>query len=305
MKSVIEIVRAEMLKEWHANNEARKSHTPRFHDSDAGKCLRQRVVKRARLVEPMPPLEDGLMVMEIGSLVHEAIQKRLISAGAVPVEDVEIVDRDEHTSGRSDFIMDMSDEVSPDAGFFLHELKTTAHSAFKFLEIEGVKHGHKLQAIRGWIKMKKKEKYKNLRGIIITYISREYGNVKSFGIIPTDDLIAECLADIAAEEAAWGTYQETKELPPEIAILEPYTVAGVKYEKKAKNAWECIYCSFYKACAPVKALVAKDSPERDFQFWNKIKKPPVVKAAPKKKLTPSEVKKVVDAAFDGMEVKCD
>src|SRR3990167_7413681 len=152
MLSVKKILVDQMWTEYRERQEGEKGPPRRFYDSGAGSCTRQRVLKRAGMEEALP-WSDDLEVMESGNFYHAAHAARLKRAGALAVDEEgttmsEYALKDEHTSGRLDFLVRHEGELC------LVDLKTTAQSSFEYRKRENAAQPHHMmQLCRYYLKL--------------------------------------------------------------------------------------------------------------------------------------------------------
>ena len=232
----------------HAQNEARQKARPRdesyFHDSSAGSCLRQRVLRRSG-AEQAPFQGDDLRNFEFGHMVHELIQKALLGKGAIPIVNGEPLMeqhiKNENGGGSYDCLVDLDG----DGKLTLMDIKTCSVFAFKHLAKEGAKPNHQKQVCRYWLKLN--DRYP-IRDVRIFYLEKDKGWTREFGIPMSEKLIRETLDDMTAEQEAWEAYQKSQALPPII-------------KDDAEDAWQCKFCSLYRNC-PGKELVSKYHPRQ-------------------------------------------
>ena len=177
--------------------------------------MRQRVLKRAG-VEEAPPWSDDLEVMESGNFYHAAHAARLKRAGALAVDEEgttmsEYALKDEHTSGRLDFLVRHEGELC------LVDLKTTAQSSFEYRKRENAAQPHHMmQLCRYYLKLAGTPNKPDF-GMIV-YIGRDYGNKLEFPVQWTEELLRDTMKDITDEVTAWQIWEDRKELPDELPL---------------------------------------------------------------------------------------
>ena len=208
-----------------------------FHDSAAGSCLRQRVLRRAGY-EAAPLQADDLRNFGFGHMVHELIQSALLSKGAIPLENgkplLERSVKSENGGGTYDCLVDLDG----DGKLTLMDIKTCSVFAFAHLKKEGAKKNHQMQVCRYWLKLK--DKYP-IRDVRIYYLEKDKGWTREFGIPMSEKLIQETLDDIKLEQSAWSIYEKDQTLPPMISA-------------DSDRAWECKYCALAAHCEGKQAV---------------------------------------------------
>ena len=208
-----------------------------FHDSSAGSCLRQRVLRRSG-AEAAPLQGDDLRNFGFGHMVHEMIQSALLAKGAIPLENGEpLMERSTRTSnggGTYDCLVDLDG----DGQLTLMDIKTCSVFAFQHLKTEGAKPNHMMQVCRYWLKLN--DRYK-IRDVRVYYIEKNQGWSREFGIPMNEKLIHETLADMTAEQQAWAEFTQNGTLPP--ILLDD-----------APDVWSCKYCGLAAHCEGKKAV---------------------------------------------------
>lgn len=225
-----------------------RQRSGKFNDSQAGSCLRKRVLSRAGL-EKMPPDDYELAVFERGNSIHNEFQRLFAGLGNITKDAdghdlMEYTLEDDHTIGRLDIVVDG----------LLTDFKTQKLTSFQFLQREGhAKEEHILQVGRYWRKLSLKGI--SLRGARLIYIPRGDAPDKpkpgkeqvlpiEFVVPLTIDVEAKVEEDLSAERNAWSAYQADGTLPAPLSLVPTAN-------------WQCRYCSYAKHCGTAYQAVNK------------------------------------------------